>query len=94
MNKVMIILFETSHAKGQQDAAGGCVKNQTDLAIIRGTATVHHAHDLFRFAKRSISIPKSSNCNVVYSNIHVPKTSIEISGCFMNQYQEFLACFR
>ncbi|CAC5396517.1 unnamed protein product [Mytilus coruscus] len=37
-------------------------KNQTDLAIVRGTATIQNAHDLFEFAKSNLSIPKSSNC--------------------------------
>ncbi|CAC5383741.1 unnamed protein product [Mytilus coruscus] len=52
----------TFQAKGPQDAAGGLIKNQTDLAIIRGTATIQNAHDLFEFAKSNFSIPKSSNC--------------------------------
>jgi hypothetical protein len=32
--------FETSHAKGSQDAAGGLIKNQPDLTVLRGTVTV------------------------------------------------------
>ncbi|CAC5387052.1 unnamed protein product [Mytilus coruscus] len=56
-------IFETSHAKGPHDAAGGLIKNKTDLAIVRGTATIQNAHDLFEFAKSNLSIPKSSNIN-------------------------------
>ena len=32
--------FETSHAKGSQDAAGGLIKKQPDLTVLRGTVTV------------------------------------------------------
>ena len=28
--------YETSHAKGSQDAAGGFLKKQADLAVLRG----------------------------------------------------------
>ncbi|CAC5400209.1 unnamed protein product [Mytilus coruscus] len=58
-NNLIRNFFETFHAKGPQDAAGGLVKNQTDLAIVRGTATIQNAHDLFEFAKSNLSVPKS-----------------------------------
>ncbi|CAG2187336.1 unnamed protein product [Mytilus edulis] len=45
-----------------QDAAGGLIKNQTDLAIVRGRATIQNARDLFEFAKSNLSVPKSSHC--------------------------------
>jgi len=32
--------FETSHAKGEQDAAGSHVKQQASLAVIRGRADI------------------------------------------------------
>ena len=35
--------FETSHAKGEQDAAGSHVKQQTSLAVIRGRADITNA---------------------------------------------------
>lgn len=38
--------FETSHAKGEQDAAGSHVKQQASLAVVRGTATITNAKDL------------------------------------------------
>jgi hypothetical protein len=34
--RIIRIFFETSHAKGPQDTAGGLLKNQADMAIIRG----------------------------------------------------------
>lgn len=53
--------FETSHAKGPQDAAGGLIKNQTDLAVLRGTVTVQNGKDLFMFASSKLKNHKSSD---------------------------------
>ena len=38
--------FETSHAKGEQDAAGSHVKQQASLAVIRGRADITNAKQL------------------------------------------------
>lgn len=38
--------FDTSHAKGEQDA-GSHVKQQASLAVVRGTASITNAKDLF-----------------------------------------------
>ena len=51
--------FETSHAK---DAAGGLLKNQADMAIIRGRVTIQNAFVLYKFAKDNLTIPKSRGC--------------------------------
>jgi hypothetical protein len=32
--------FETSHAKGPQDAAGGFIKRQADIAVLRGNTII------------------------------------------------------
>lgn len=40
--------FETSHAKGVQDAAGGLIKNQEDLAVTRGKTIIQNAEQLFK----------------------------------------------
>jgi hypothetical protein len=50
--------FETSHAKGPQDAAGGLLKRQADLAVMKGDI-IQSACDLFSFASDNLSIPKS-----------------------------------
>ncbi|MES9880719.1 MAG: hypothetical protein ABW185_07545, partial [Sedimenticola sp.] len=47
--------FETAHARGPQDAAGGYVKNQTDLAVIRGKHIIQSAHDFFEFASKNLT---------------------------------------
>lgn len=54
--------FETSHAKGPQDAAGGYLKNQIDLAVLRGNEVVQSAADLFQYANKKLQTTKSLSC--------------------------------
>lgn len=58
--KLIRNFFETSHAKGPQDAAGGFLKNQADLAVIRGTCIIQDAKGLYLFAKEKLETPKDS----------------------------------
>ena len=58
-------VFETSHAKGKQAAAGSHVTQQTSLAVVRGTASVTNAKDLCdhltsNFSKAAQSFPSRS----------------------------------
>lgn len=46
--------FETSHGRGPQDAAGGLIKRQTDLAVYRGGVNIQNALDVFNFAKENL----------------------------------------
>lgn len=46
--------FETSHAKGPQDAAGGFLKIQADLAVVRGQHIIQNAEDLYKFANENL----------------------------------------
>jgi hypothetical protein len=46
---VHINFFETSHAKGSQDAAGGFIKRQADIAVLRGITIIQNTKDLFSF---------------------------------------------
>jgi hypothetical protein len=41
--------FETSHAKGPQDAAGGFIKRQADIAVLRGNTIIQNSKDCFHF---------------------------------------------
>lgn len=50
--------FETSHAKGPQDAAGGMLKRQLDMAVMKGNV-IQNAHDVFEYASKNLSTPKS-----------------------------------
>lgn len=61
-NKIRRNFFESAHGKGPQDAAGGCIKHQADLAIRRGTTTIQSAEDLYRYAKDALHSPKFSMC--------------------------------
>lgn len=46
--------FETSHAKGPQDAAGGFLKIQADLAVVREQHIIQNAEDLYKFANENL----------------------------------------
>ena len=39
--------YETSHAKGPQDAAGGFLKHQADMAVLRGSEIILNAKRFF-----------------------------------------------
>ncbi|MES9884023.1 MAG: hypothetical protein ABW185_24515 [Sedimenticola sp.] len=51
--------FETSHAKGPQDAAGGCVKHMADMAVIRGSTIIQNAKDFYNYGKNNLTSTKS-----------------------------------
>ncbi|CAC5424930.1 unnamed protein product [Mytilus coruscus] len=67
IRKLVLILrnyFETSHARGPQDAAGGFIKKQADLAVIRGTHVIQSSSDLFDYAQSNLSTTAdSSKCS-------------------------------
>ncbi|CAC5395949.1 unnamed protein product [Mytilus coruscus] len=44
-------LKATKQLKSPQDAAGGLLKRQADIAVLRGRATIQNASDLYNFAK-------------------------------------------
>jgi len=54
--------FETSHAKGPQDAAGGFLKSQVDLAVLRGTTIVQNALDFYKYCEKNLKDTKSTFC--------------------------------
>ncbi|CAC5407804.1 unnamed protein product [Mytilus coruscus] len=51
--------FETSHAKGPQDAAGRIIKRQADCAILRGQTQIRTAKDLYEYANSFLTQPRS-----------------------------------
>ena len=53
--------FETSHAKGEQDAAGSHVKQQSTLVVIRGRADITHAKQLCDHLTVNFSKPAQSS---------------------------------
>ena len=52
--------YETSHAKGPQDAAGGYLKQQADLAVLRGKTIIQSAKDFYDFVSEELSTVKQS----------------------------------
>ena len=42
--------YETAHAKGPQDAAGGFIKHAADMAVLRGQVVIQSARDFYKFA--------------------------------------------
>ena len=53
--------FETSHAKGEQDAAGSHVKQKASLAVVLGTARITNAKDLCDHLESHFSNPAWSS---------------------------------
>ena len=41
--------FETSHVKGEQDAAGAHIKQRAAMAVVRNEMTIQSGKDLFEF---------------------------------------------
>jgi hypothetical protein len=58
-SKIIRNLYETSHAKGPQDAAGGFLKHQTDMAVLRGREMIQSTKDFFDFVDNKLRIPQS-----------------------------------
>ena len=53
--------FETSHAKGEQDAAGSHVKQKVSQAVLRRTATINNARSMYDFLVQHFSQPARSS---------------------------------
>ena len=51
--------YEASRVKGPQDAAGGFLKKQADLAVLRGKFEIQSAKDFFHFAIANLTEHKS-----------------------------------
>ena len=55
--------FETSHAKGEQDAAGSHVKQKVSQAVLRRTATIKSAKSLHEYLVQNFTHPAASSFN-------------------------------
>ncbi|CAG2251287.1 unnamed protein product [Mytilus edulis] len=60
--KIIRNYFESCHGKGPQDAAGGLLKNQADIAVIRGQFQIRSAVELFQFAQSRLTTQRSYAC--------------------------------
>jgi len=55
--------FETSHAKGEQDAAGSHIKQKVSQAVLRRTAIIKDAKSMYDFLVENFSRPAASTFN-------------------------------
>ena len=53
--------FETSHTKGEQDAAGANVKQKVSQAVLRKTAVIRNAKDMTDFLVENFITPSASS---------------------------------
>jgi hypothetical protein len=54
MNKSVDHAYHQGHGNGPQDAAGGLLKNQEDMVVVRGKAEIRCARDLYNFAEAKL----------------------------------------
>ena len=74
--------FETSHAKGEQDAAGSHIKQKVSQAVLRRTAIIKDAKTMYDFLIKNFSRPAASSFNARTKSVqlnrriffHVPVT--------------------
>ena len=59
--KIQCNFFETSHAKGEQDAAGSHVKQKVSQAVLRRTAAIRSAKDMYSFLNENFTLPATSS---------------------------------
>ena len=52
--------YETSHAKGEQDAAGSNVKQKVSQAVLRKTATIRNTKNMKNYLEDNFSTPSTS----------------------------------
>ncbi|WAR17050.1 hypothetical protein MAR_031644 [Mya arenaria] len=60
VTKDLVNYYETAHAKGPQDAAGGLLKQTADMAVLRGQVVIQSAEDFYNFACNTLQIPSSN----------------------------------
>ena len=59
--KVQHNFFESSHAKGEQDAAGSHIKQKVSQAVLRRTAAIKSAMDMHTYLSQSFTLPSASS---------------------------------
>ncbi len=59
--KVIRSYHAPAHAKGQQDAAGGCIKRFADFAVLRREVIIQNAEKFCSFLKEKFSTPQSGS---------------------------------
>ena len=52
--------FPLQPIDGPQEAAGGFIKRQADIAVLRGNTIIQNAKDLFSFCNNDLKEPRSA----------------------------------
>ncbi|KAK3753750.1 hypothetical protein QZH41_005245 [Actinostola sp. cb2023] len=69
--------FETSHAKGEQDAAGANIKHRATLAVLRRETSINSAKDLHDYLSQHFVSPTSQSTSTTLKKrvyFHIPVT--------------------
>ena len=53
--------FETSHAKGEQDAAGSHMKQRVSQAVLQRKARITHAESMYKYLVENFTLPVASS---------------------------------
>ena len=53
--------FETSHAKGEQDAAGSHMKQRVSQAVLQRKARITHAESMYKYPVENFTLPVASS---------------------------------
>ena len=75
--------FETSHAKGEQDAAGANIKQRATLAVIRREATIGSAKDLYDYLTEHFTNPTSQSGQVTLKKrvlFHISPSRVKVQS--------------
>ena len=59
--QIIVNYFESCHRKGPQYAAGGLLKNQADIAVIRGQFRIRPAVELLTINNTTVICVQSKN---------------------------------
>ena len=63
--------FETSHAKGEQDAAGSHIKQKVSQAVLQRTAIIKDAKTMYDFLLENFSRPAASSFNARMKSVQL-----------------------
>ena len=70
--------FGSRHGKGPCDGEVGVLKRSASLAVKRGQV-ISDAEDFYKFAKDTLSLPKSSVSNDIATHTHAKRTFIKVN---------------
>ena len=75
--------FETSHAKGEQDAAGSHIKQKVSQAVLRRTTTIKNAKEMYDYLLQNFCHPAVSTFSTRTKSVQLKRRiffHVPISG--------------